>query len=300
MSGWAAAIEGVTGVAGGILAHESSKKLQKWEHLNNQSLMRDQFSNNVEMWNMQNAYNTPSEQMKRMRDAGLNPALMYGGKGGGMAGNAPNQPAAVKPLQTQGRNHTMSGINAAMSAIDAFQNIELKQAQTDNVNAQSAKNKADTTLIEQRELIAQQEHIQKKWQNTEYEGFFRNLPTTPYQFKFVQGGLKTEQEAQGLGQQNILRSPDVRSTRLYDSQNSEQWFQSTQYQKFQEKIQYEIQKTKNISLKNDLLNLQHKYYEVEKLVIPSVNAAGNLISNFMGKGFLTNMLKKSQGKITYK
>lgn len=37
------------------------------------------------MWRMQNAYNTPLSQMSRYREAGLNPALMYGQ---GTSGNA--------------------------------------------------------------------------------------------------------------------------------------------------------------------------------------------------------------------
>lgn len=32
----------------------------------------------IEQWNRENAYNTPAAQMQRFRDAGLNPALMYG------------------------------------------------------------------------------------------------------------------------------------------------------------------------------------------------------------------------------
>ena len=48
----------------------------------------------LDMWNRQNAYNTPAMQMQRLRDAGLNPALMYGQ---GTTGNASNQPKATQP-----------------------------------------------------------------------------------------------------------------------------------------------------------------------------------------------------------
>jgi len=33
--------------------------------------------NSIELWNMQNAYNTPSQQMQRFKEAGLNPNLIY-------------------------------------------------------------------------------------------------------------------------------------------------------------------------------------------------------------------------------
>lgn len=48
------------------------------------------FEREKEMWNMQNEYNSPSEQMRRYKDAGLNPMLIYGQ---GTPGNAQTQPS---------------------------------------------------------------------------------------------------------------------------------------------------------------------------------------------------------------
>lgn len=36
-----------------------------------------EYARNLEMWNMQNAYNDPGAQMQRLKDAGMNPYLMY-------------------------------------------------------------------------------------------------------------------------------------------------------------------------------------------------------------------------------
>lgn len=49
------------------------------------------FNQNLKMWNMQNAYNDPSAQMARLKAAGLNPNLVYGGGNvtGNTSGNAP-------------------------------------------------------------------------------------------------------------------------------------------------------------------------------------------------------------------
>ena len=45
---------------------------------------------NIKFWNMQNAYNTPKEQMARLQDAGLNPNLIYGSNANtGTAGSVP-------------------------------------------------------------------------------------------------------------------------------------------------------------------------------------------------------------------
>ena len=73
----------VLGTVGGALlgnrlAHNSNKKLAQHS-----------FNKNVEMWKMQNAYNAPKAQMKRLQEAGLNPNLMYGK---GTVGNAQTMP----------------------------------------------------------------------------------------------------------------------------------------------------------------------------------------------------------------
>lgn len=59
------------------------------------------------MWNKQNAYNTPANQMKRLKEAGLNPALMYG------QGNVGNAEKAMGYQQPQVEN---IGAGVAQSA----------------------------------------------------------------------------------------------------------------------------------------------------------------------------------------
>lgn len=56
-----------------------------------QDSLNKQNEYNLQMWNMQNAYNTPSAQLQRYRDAGLNPNLIYG-SGSASAGNATSAP----------------------------------------------------------------------------------------------------------------------------------------------------------------------------------------------------------------
>ena len=55
----------------------------------NRRAERRQWNRNVSMWKMQNEYNTPINQMKRLKEAGLNPNLMYGK---GTVGNSTTLP----------------------------------------------------------------------------------------------------------------------------------------------------------------------------------------------------------------
>lgn len=51
------------------------------------------YQRQVEMWHMQNAYNSPEQQMKRFGAAGLNPNLIYGQGSSGNANRAPEYQA---------------------------------------------------------------------------------------------------------------------------------------------------------------------------------------------------------------
>lgn len=67
---------------------------------------------NVEFWNMQNKYNTPKAQMERLKEAGLNPNLIYGSgqTNTGVAGSI----AASKPAPYNIQNPVPAAIAAGM------------------------------------------------------------------------------------------------------------------------------------------------------------------------------------------
>ena len=76
---------GVTSVAGSIANAVTSKKARKWQSQENErqrqymsELASRQNQWNLEQWNRENAYNSPSNKMKLLKEAGLNPDLMYG------------------------------------------------------------------------------------------------------------------------------------------------------------------------------------------------------------------------------
>ena len=64
-------------ITGAISANQSRKNVQ--DTIAHQRQMQEyEWSKNLEMWNLQNEYNSPSAQMERFKEAGLNPNLIYG------------------------------------------------------------------------------------------------------------------------------------------------------------------------------------------------------------------------------
>lgn len=107
-----------------------NKKNRKWnEHMYGVQ-RRDALSD----WAMQNEYDHPSAQMARLRAAGLNPNLVYGN---GVTGNASGQVRTtdVKPWNPRAPQYDIGG--AFSSALSAYYDTEIKQAQVDNLQKQN-------------------------------------------------------------------------------------------------------------------------------------------------------------------
>jgi hypothetical protein len=86
-------LKGLSGGLPGAILSGASSLLTNRGARRRQQLADD---NNIKFWNMQNEYNDPSQQMARLKKAGLNPALIYGSgaTNTGVAGSiAPSKPS---------------------------------------------------------------------------------------------------------------------------------------------------------------------------------------------------------------
>lgn len=88
----------------------------------------------LEFWNMQNAYNSPAAQMQRFQEAGLNPHLIYGQ---GNAGNAAQVQTPDINSHQAFREPNFGTGQGAISALSSMYDIEIKQAQADNLREQN-------------------------------------------------------------------------------------------------------------------------------------------------------------------
>lgn len=101
---------------------------------------------NRQQWQMENAYNSPSAQIQRMRAAGLNPDMMYGG---GVSGNlSASSPSMTSGAPSSPMDFTALGSKGTIgdAAIQAAQLAQLN-AQTKNIEADTKKKGHESDIL---------------------------------------------------------------------------------------------------------------------------------------------------------
>lgn len=86
------------------------------------------YQGNLANWHRQNEYNDPGAQMQRLQNAGLNPAMMYGGSGG--ASSSGQSTSAAKTPETLIPNFQPMDFNSIPSNILSMADLKVKKAQT--------------------------------------------------------------------------------------------------------------------------------------------------------------------------
>lgn len=124
---------------------ENNKSNQKFQSEQNQidrdfqrEMAEYAYQQNLAQWQRENEYNSPAQVMSRLKEAGLNPDLIYGGGAG-------NLTAASSP-QMQGSvgSHgvTPSSVPSTVNS-DSLNQAMLTDAQIDVLRSQADKNRAD-------------------------------------------------------------------------------------------------------------------------------------------------------------
>lgn len=138
------AVSSIANLIGGNSSLRKQIQAQKEENQRNREynlyLARLQNQWNLEQWQRENDYNSPTAQMARYRAAGLNPNLIYGQQ----------NTAASSPTLTSGASSApqdMSPIGRERNFGQAIQeqlNLEMQKAQVDAIKAQTENTKANT------------------------------------------------------------------------------------------------------------------------------------------------------------
>lgn len=106
----------------------------------NEKMYAKQRADSLSDWTRQNEYNSPTSQMQRLREAGLNPNLVYG-KG------ADNTAGAIHSTDAGSYKPDAPEIKfSARESLINYQNLKMMQAQTDNLKVQN-------TVLAQEKLL---------------------------------------------------------------------------------------------------------------------------------------------------
>lgn len=125
---------------------EAQKRENQLNREYNLMLARQQNQWNLEQWQRENDYNSPTSQMARLRQAGLNPDLMYGqGTTGNSVGSpemtsgAPSEPTDMSAmLSKRSFGQTMQQI------LDKEQQRRMNEAQIEAIKANTNKTNSET------------------------------------------------------------------------------------------------------------------------------------------------------------
>ena len=126
---------GLGDIAGSLInAHSTARQNQLSRQWSEQQYSK-QRADAIEFWNMQNSYNSPQEQMKRFQAAGLNPNLIYGQGNAGNAGSITTPDVQPAQFRTPEWGNAVSAVG--LHAMNAIYDLDIKQAQVDNLKAQN-------------------------------------------------------------------------------------------------------------------------------------------------------------------
>jgi len=129
-----AIIGGLGSAIGSLFNSSSQEKINDQNIAFQREMYGRQWQNNLDFWNATNAYNSPQSQMKRFQEAGLNPALMYSQGQPGQATVLKSPDTSPPELRSPEWGNALMG---GLPLLNAIADLGIKQAQTDNLNAQN-------------------------------------------------------------------------------------------------------------------------------------------------------------------
>lgn len=132
----ALAVAGLGMLGSGLSTYFNSRTAKRNTDATNQSnreLAEYAYSKDLEMWQKNNAYNTPASQMERLKNAGLNPNLIYGN--GTVTGNTsastPKYNAPRQEYNYQPEIDPMAMLSSYQNMAQQSQDIQYQKQKTE-------------------------------------------------------------------------------------------------------------------------------------------------------------------------
>ena len=180
--------QGINAVATGTTNRANRRHAEK--------MMEWEVNANRQNWQMQNEYNHPKQQMQRLKEAGLNPNLVYGN--GAVATGGQISSASGRSPQGQAPQFDLGGI------VSGYLDAEAKKVQIDNANEVNKNLKTERALKEAQINKTNQDVINNVWDLSRRQGL------APYQLT----ALKTSIDQQLANIQNTNTRTDLTTAQI--------------------------------------------------------------------------------------
>lgn len=194
-----AGISALSGAAGAASTGAQNRKSRAFSR----EMYQQQKADNIAFWDMQNEYNSPEKQMERLRNAGLNPNMLYDKTGAVIPAQNINTPDVQG-----GQFRTPDFGSVGTGLVQGYFDTKIKQAQYDNMKATNTNILQDTLLkASQSELAgvsaeekARMNHIlyETQQQLIEQEFIRTNKMRADLQFTLDENGRKAAMAAPTL------------------------------------------------------------------------------------------------------
>lgn len=185
LQGAGSLLGGIFGYAGQKSANDANLKATRETNEANRLLNERQYEMSKEFWNMQNEYNLPSSQMQRLKDAGLNPQLVYGnGSVVGNSSSAPSVPSVIPNQAFTGHKNELAPLGDAFGQMAySISQLETLRSQQDlyRVNAEkSASEKVNQDIKNEilgNNAVAEGQMSQARLENIKADTSLKNWTT---------------------------------------------------------------------------------------------------------------------------
>jgi len=222
----------------------ANKRARKWQLQDYAMQRRDALAD----WQMMNQFNSPAAQMQRLKDAGLNPNLVY--VNGADAQSGPVRSVDTRTVVPQAQSFDLGSI------MGSYFDTQIKQAQVDAL-------KAKTTVDETRSaLIAQQSAATLLGIRRGELKYKQDQELYDISVEFAKERLKNlAQDTKNKGQ--VFRKLEADITFTID-QNTRNWqLQKPRVAQAAQEVLLTIARKNNVNVSTDLLNKQIQIAEQE-------------------------------------
>lgn len=185
------AIGAIGSVASGLFNANQASKNRAFQ----ERMYEKQKNDNIEFWKMQNEYNLPSAELARLKDAGLNPLLMYGNGMSGMSAAGAISPA------TTGQGSTASA-NFQTNFADSLYKGQLFKATKENIEADTMKKTNEALQAADVAVKTREETRSKRYEN---DTFYERWDLQKQQI-LAENSLKTAYENTEVSKRNEIQA----------------------------------------------------------------------------------------------